>query len=245
MRAVSRLAQRFRFDPPWWATVGVLLVGALFVTAGVWQLGRAGDRRTLVSLFEAGRAAPPVPAPAPGADTPRYQRIRAQGRFDSAHQVLLDARMRHGRAGYEVLTPLVAGGRAVLVNRGWIEADADRSRLPEVGVDEAPRTVEGLLDHVPQAAVTLEASSETQLAWPRRMLYPRAGDISRALGYPVSDYQLLLAPDEADGFERDWRPALMSPTKNVGYAVQWFALAGALVILYVWLNLRRRPGTAS
>lgn len=247
MRAVSKSVRSIRFDPPWWATVGMLVLGALFVAAGVWQLGRAGERRTLIAVFDAGRAAPPVAAPSAPDDAGslRFRRIVATGRYDAAHQVLLDARMRQGRAGYEVLTPLVAGGRGVLVNRGWIEADPDRSRLPELGVDGAPRTVEGLLDHLPRAAVTLATSPAVAGPWPRRMLYPQSGDIGRALGYPVSDYQLLLAPGEADGFEREWRPALMSPTKHVGYAVQWFALAVALVVLYVWLNLRRQPGTPS
>jgi surfeit locus 1 family protein len=48
-----------------------------------------------------------------------------------------------------------------------------------------------------------------------------------------------LDADEPDGFLRDWRPQLLSPEKHLGYAMQWFAMALALVVIYVVVNLRR------
>jgi surfeit locus 1 family protein len=233
------------FRPPWWATLGTLLLGGLLVTAGFWQLSRAADKRELFTSFDAGAAARALAAPDADADLEalRYQPIRAEGHFDASHQVLLDARTRDGRAGYEVLTPLVGGGTAVLVNRGWVQASPDRRRLPDIGVSDQPRSVTGRLDRLPQAAL---ASSPTEAdpaaAWPRRLLFPTAADIGGALGYPVAEYQLLLAADEPDGFVRLWRPAVLTPAEHVGYAVQWFALATALVVIYIVLN--RRQATA-
>ncbi len=228
-----------RFRPPWWATLGTLLLGALFVGAGIWQLGRAEERRALLAAFDDGASGAPLPAPLPGADLAvlRYRTIVASGRYDSDHQVLLDARTRDGQAGYEVLTPLHTAAGAILVNRGWLPADPDRSQLPDVTVDGGERTVHGLLDHLPRAA--LERPGEPISAWPRRLLYPDAAEIGAALGYPVSDYQVLLAPEEPDGLRRDWRPAVMTPTQHLGYAVQWFALAVALGVIYVALNWRK------
>jgi surfeit locus 1 family protein len=71
------------------------------------------------------------------------------------------------------------------------------------------------------------------------MLFPTAADIGAALGYPVADYQLLLGAAEPDGLRRDWRPADMTPTQHVGYALQWFALATAIVVIYVVLNRQK------
>jgi surfeit locus 1 family protein len=240
MRTVNRVRTPFRFHPPWWATLATLAACSVFAMAGVWQLDRAAERRTLLALYEAGAGdAAPLPAPAGAADLTglRYRHIVAEGSYDAAHQVLLDARTRAGRTGYEVLTPLVGPDRAVLVNRGWIPADPDRSRLPPVDVGAGPRRVEGLLDRLPRSALA-EVPQEAG-GWPRRMLYPTADQIAAALGYPVTDYQLLLAPGEPDGFLREWRPALMEPSRHIGYAVQWLALAAAAVVLYVALNLRR------
>ena len=50
---------------------------------------------------------------------------------------------------------------------------------------------------------------------------------------------LLLDKDQPGGFVREWNPVVVGPERHVGYAVQWFALAAALVILYVWVNLNR------
>ncbi|MBM4195810.1 MAG: SURF1 family protein [Gammaproteobacteria bacterium] len=231
-----------RFQPPLWASLGTLVLGGAFVGLGNWQLDRSEQKDVLFERFDTGSAGAPAPAPTDGAAlaTQRYAVIMASGGYDVAHQVLLDARTRDGRAGYEVLTPLVGDGTALLVNRGWIPANPDRRKLPDLAVGDAPRQVTGLLDALPRAALRAGPSdTRPDLPWPRVMLYPTAADLAQALGYPVRDYQLLLDPVGADGFDRRWRPALLTPVEHIGYAVQWFALAGLVVVLYVVLNWRR------
>lgn len=234
------------FRPRWWATLGTAVLSGVFVSAGLWQLARAAEKQALLATFDAGTVARSMPAPAADVDIEalRYRSIQAAGRFDAEHQVLLDARTRDGKAGYEVLTPLTSAGTAVLVNRGWVAASPDRNRLPDVGVGSEPRTVTGLLDRLPRAAfASSQPPVDAAAPWPRRLLFPTAAEIGAVVGYPVADYQLLLGPDEPDGFARDWRPAVMTPGQHVGYAVQWFALATALVVIYVVLNLRKSAVT--
>lgn len=234
---------RRTFRPPWWATLGTLALGGLFLAAGGWQLSRAAEKRAIFAAFEAGAAGEPAPLPGPGADLAplRYRTVRVAGRYDAARQVLLDARTRAGRAGYEVLTPLVPeAGPAILVNRGWVPADPDRTRLPDVAVDGGPRSVAGLLDRLPRAALgTAAPAADPAAPWPRRLLFPTAAALGAELGYDVADLQVLLDPAAPDGYDRAWRPALLTPEQHVGYAVQWFALAAALVVLYAALNWRR------
>ena len=231
-----------RSHPPWWATLAAVLLAAVFAGLGTWQLTRAGEKEEFLIGFDAGLSATPGPAPSGGPPTQasRFRPITATGRYDVAHQFLLDARLRDGRAGYEVLTPLRRAGFAVLVNRGWVPADPDRSRLPDVTVGGEERTVTGLLDRLPRAALAAgPAPEETGGRWPRRLLYPTAAEIAAALGYPVEDYQLLLDHRAADGFARQWRPAVMSAQQHVGYAVQWFALATTVVVIYAVLGFRK------
>jgi surfeit locus 1 family protein len=59
------------------------------------------------------------------------------------------------------------------------------------------------------------------------------------LGYPVADTVILMNESESDGYLRAWRPQLLSPDKHLGYAAQWFAIALALIVIYVVVNLRR------
>jgi surfeit locus 1 family protein len=231
-----------RFRPPLWATLGTVLVGGVFLSLGFWQLGRSEEKAALFARFDAGAAgnAAALPDNGVGLEDRRYAVVTASGSYDTAHQVLLDARTRDGRAGYEVLTPLRGAGTAVLVNRGWVPANPDRRKLPTLEVGSEPRTVTGLLDRLPRAALSAgPLALDPADPWPRVLLYPTADELGEALGYPVRDFQLLLAADQPEGYGRDWRPELLSPAEHVGYAVQWFALAGLLVVLYVALNWRK------
>jgi len=67
--------------------------------------------------------------------------------------------------------------------------------------------------------------------------------LSAILGYPLQPVVILLVPEAPEGYWRDWRPQFggFGPERHRGYAVQWFALAVALIILYVFASARRLP----
>jgi len=226
-----------------WATL--LLVGAcaLFASAGFWQLDRQGQKIALFAAFDRGGDGTAMAGPLTDelATGLRYQNVSLSGRYDASRQILLDNISRDGRAGYEVLTPLLTGDLAVLVNRGWVPAAARRDELPQVSTNDAPRRIEGRLDKLPRPGLRLAGELPTTDApWPRRLLYPLGGEIAAQLGYPVTNYQVLLSPDADDGYRRDWQPKVSGPDTHLGYAVQWFAFAITAVVIYVLLNLKRK-----
>lgn len=232
-----------RFRPPAWASALTALAVASFGGLGGWQLHRAEEKRAFFAAFDAPAGAGTLAAPVADGEAPAlpFAFIRLEGAYDGAHQLLLDARVREGRNGYEVLTPLRTAEGTVLVNRGWIAASPRRDELPEVGVSDARRAITGRLTRLPVPGWRSGTAAPTDTRWPRRLLYPTAGEVSRALGYRVHDYQLLLAPGEPDGYVRDWRPSVMRPEQHLAYAFQWFALALAVIIVFVVVNLARTP----
>jgi surfeit locus 1 family protein len=235
---------RARFHPPPWAIALTALGVALFSALGVWQLRRAAEKRAFFTAFENpafnGVLTKPV-TDLQAASLP-FAFARLRGSYDGAHQVLLDARVREGRSGYEVLTPFRTPDGAVLVNRGWISAPAHRGELPDIAVDDAAREVDGRLTRLPVPGWRSAPAGPGDDRWPRRLLYPTADEISRSLGYRVHDYQLLLAPGASNGFVRDWRPAVMRPEQHLAYALQWFALALTVIIVFVVRNLKIAAG---
>jgi surfeit locus 1 family protein len=50
---------------------------------------------------------------------------------------------------------------------------------------------------------------------------------------------ILLDPGEPDGYVRHWSPPGFPPMRHIGYAVQWFALAAALFVIFIVTNVRR------
>jgi surfeit locus 1 family protein len=230
-----------RFRPGAWGTVATLALVTLALGLGNWQLRRAEEKKALYASFDSASlsaGAVPVDELEPG--TPAFTPVTAYGRFDSQKQVLLDAMMDEGRTGYQVVTPLLREGLpAVLVNRGWVPAASDRAVLPDLEVAENERRVTGFMGHLPEPAMRLADTAGESAGWPRVALYPTREQVEHMLGYPVLEAVILLGPEQADGYRRGWRPQLLSPDRHLGYAMQWFAIALALIVIYVVVNLRR------
>ena len=59
----------------------------------------------------------------------------------------------------------------------------------------------------------------------------------------VIDGLLLLDENAAGGFPRDWHSLGLPPSRHYGYAVQWFALAAALTVIFIGMNTHKQtPG---
>jgi surfeit locus 1 family protein len=230
------------FRPPWWATAALFAAGSLFVAAGFWQLDRADQKRALFSEYALGGEGRVLQSLAQidNAEQLRFQLIELRGQYLSGQQILLDNMLHEGKPGYQVLTPLVTAEGTVLVNRGWLAASADRRQLPDVSVDGGERQISARIDRLPRPGIRLAASAAVpESPWPRRLLYPTAAEIAEQLDTRLPDFQLLLSPDQSDGYLRDWRPVVMGPDTHFGYAVQWFAFTVAIAVIYLLLNVKR------
>jgi surfeit locus 1 family protein len=236
----------YRFRPALIPTLVTVLLLPMLVGLGVWQLDRAEQKREILASLEAGEQAPPVMLNArqPPYEQVRHRKVVAVGQYDPGHQFLLENQVRGGQVGYQVLTPLrLAGaGYAVLVDRGWVPADTDRRHLPKLDVDPASRQVSGTVDLGPSVGMRLGAPAEPGDHWPRRLQYLEYGFIAGQLPYPALPYLIRLDSAQADGYLRDWQPVpAMGPATHLGYAFQWFALAVALLTIFVFVNLKREP----
>src|ERR687889_432977 len=96
----------YSFRPRLWALALAAAACAAGIALGNWQSRRADEKHALAE---------------------HVQRIAVAGEFLPERTVLLDNKLRGGRPGYEVVTPLrLAEGIHVLVNRGWIAAPPRR-----------------------------------------------------------------------------------------------------------------------
>lgn len=230
--------------PPIWATLATLLGLGVFLALGHWQLQRAEEKRLILAEAELGREETLTRLPA--AHLPetlwRYRTVVLAGRYEAARQVLLDNMAQDGQVGYQVLTPFwLDDGDMVLVNRGWLAAEGPRGELPALAIDEAPRELVGQLNRLPRPGLRLGGNEpgDPEDPWPRRFLYPEHETLAAAFGEPLTDLQVQLAPDQPGGYSRRWEVVNMPPERHLGYALQWFAFAAVLVVIYVWLGFIR------
>ncbi len=234
----------FEFRPGLWPSVVTLLLLVLLLGLGFWQLDRAEQKRRLVTQFQGGVSADPIQVDAKLQAAPdlEYQPATVRGRLDPVHQFLLDNRIHQGVVGYEVLTPLLLPEDDVvlLVNRGWVPRGMHREQLPDVSLKEEWVQLRGQLKSPPQKVFTLGEGEDRHLGWPKVLQQIRLELQAEQLGKSLLPMLLLLDPDQDQGYVRQWEPVLgFGPERNVGYALQWFSLALALLVIFLLVNSKR------
>ncbi len=233
---------RREFRPGLVPTLLTLALLPVLVGLGIWQLDRYEQKTELERAYATADAAP-IPADSvTGGERDRFRPVTARGRYDAGRQFLIDNMVRRGRNGFFVITPLrLDNGQLVLVNRGWIAQDSRREPTGDLDVSGEWRRIEGQVGRLPVPGLDLGDEGAAGAAWPSVRQFPDLPELAAALGEPVEPWVLLLSPRAADGFLRQWQPGGMPASRHLGYAVQWFALAAALAIIYVVVNTRRRP----
>jgi surfeit locus 1 family protein len=217
----------------------------LFVRLGMWQLDRADEKRSLIEQYEAGQRSQVELTTETADKLPHYQRVRVSGRYDPAHQILLD-NMPSGRSGwpgYRVVTPLqLSDGSWQLVDRGWVPMGRTRADLPDLQVSDSERTLTGIRDTLPRAGMKMgDAAAATDAPWPRVLNFPQQPAIEQELGRKLLPGLVLLDASQPDGYERVWQAHVgIGPERHIGYAVQWFAFAVAAAVIYGLLSFRRK-----
>lgn len=227
--------------------IGLMVLFAVLLRLGFWQLSRASYKDDLNSRFihnEAQPAAPPALL-LEDADPELWQfrRTLAEGEFDVHRQYLLDNRTHAGRAGYHVLSVLKIPQGAVLVNRGWLAVGPDRSRLPDLPLAAGPVTIAGRLVPTPADGLLLGDTGYGSNGWPKVVQNVDLQEIGRQHGELLLPAMIVLDPsDEACQTCRWQAIAGIGADRHRGYAVQWFSLAGALAVLLTitgWKGWRR------
>src|SRR5579885_128224 len=240
------MAQR-TFRPPSWAILATMAGCLLMIALGVWQLQRAQEKRALDARYAQAAGQLPIELQA-GAAPPVVlmpRAARARGVYLADRQMLLDNQTHGTRIGYAVWTPLrLVDGALLIVNRGWIPHTASGQLPTRLPAPEGEIEVRGLWRALPQPGLRLGAepagASAAERSWPRLVLYPTAAQLSCLYAAPVLPGELLLAPELPGGFLRDWRTVApgFPPQRHEAYALQWFAMAAALLIIFIRLNLK-------
>jgi surfeit locus 1 family protein len=232
------------FAPSWPMTLATIVLLALFVSLGRWQWHRGEIKQRTWAAYEQQMRMPPVDAPARLDAAPRYQALRLLGRFDGEHQFLLDNQFFDGKAGYEVLTPFVlADGRRVLVNRGWVPFLGYRDKLPDVSLSRESLVgdleITARLDELPSPGLASgRAPPGTDATWPKLTSFPTYDELEAALRAKL-EHRVVRMMGGPDNFERATGPPGLSPDRHFSYAIQWWGFALVLLVLYFGLNFRK------
>lgn len=230
---------RLQFHLDWKITLLTALVLPVLVSLGFWQLGRAEEKQEVAAEYQQRLLAPPTRVTGQEHTVARYQRIQARGIYLNERSFLLDNRLRNGRFGYEVVTPLqLAGGGLLLVNRGWIEGDPGRRYLPSIAEVAGEVNLTGYA-YTPEPLPTA-AMADSGERWPLTAQWVDFDAFAGVLGQALQPYVLRLDAGNRGALQTDWPLVNLRPEQHIGYAVQWFAMAAALLIAWIVLSTNLR-----
>ncbi len=221
-----------------------VLVAVVFCALGGWQLQRMHEKEALLAQLPPSRdAALSLPQAAAAPDSLHWVRDQLQFLPGS---VLLDNQLREGRAGIKVYQPArAADGAVVLIDLGWLPLPADRS-MPMISAEQGTQALQGLWAPAPATGIALgpalTAGKQPQTWLATRMDLPA---IATQLGLgagALAPKVLRLDPALPLGYARDLDllPNTLPPSRHLGYAVQWFAMALAVLLIALVLQFKKR-----
>ena len=237
------MSRRYRFQPRLATTVAAAAGIALTLALANWQLNRAHEKEGRAARLEALAKDPPIAlttAEARAEDL-EWRRVTARGRFDARQVVFVDNRIRRGVAGYHVVMPLEIGStsggasRYVLVNRGWIAANPERSVLPAVKTPDGTVEITGLATVPGKRFLELTSQVTEGKVWQNLTLER----YRQAVRIPLQPVVIQQESPLNDGLAREWERPNLGVDKHYGYAFQWLALALTQLVFYLVTHVRR------
>jgi cytochrome oxidase assembly protein ShyY1 len=235
--------------------VFTLVMLALFIGLGVWQLQRRVEKHALIAALTERLAVAPGALPSPeqwSALTPARDEFRRVS-FTAAYEQLPDAMVYSsgsavredisGPGTWAFLPARLPSGETVAVNAGFVpntmqeRSPQDRATAPLI--TGQPVMLTGYLRFPEKAGVLTPAENLARRLWFTRDHLAMA----HALGWgEVAPFYIdLEQPVPASGIPKPGPLEVHLKDDHMQYAITWFALAGAVLIAFAaWLRAQRR-----
>ncbi|GAB5468529.1 MAG: SURF1 family protein [Rhodospirillales bacterium] len=229
------------FRPRLWTSVASLLMFLVLIGLGTWQTVRLDWKQDLIDERQARWASDAVvlPQEAAAMEALMHRRVEVSGRYLHDRELYLPGRSYKGTAGVGVVTPFILDdGRAVMIYRGWVPTSLQETEKRADSNPEGRVTVEGVV--LPggwQGSDWVEPGNNPDgNVWffinPPEMA--EATGVAQAIE-PI--YLGLYREDQEASLPFTPPPPMEMRNDHLQYAITWFALAAALIVIYVIFHL--------
>ncbi|MCA1366630.1 SURF1 family protein [Bradyrhizobium sp. BRP14] len=230
---------------------GAVLVVAAFavlVSLGTWQMQRLQWKEALIAAISERRAAPSVPleqieAMAAAGEDIDYRTVHVSGVYDHGRERHFFA-THEGRTGFYVFTPLMlADGRALFVNRGFVPFEKKDASTRSAGQVTRGVMINGLarprLSQKPSSLVPDNDIAKNIFYW--KDLDGMTDSAGLAADRVLPFFVDADAVENPGGLPIGGVTQFDLPNNHLQYALTWYGLAAALVVvsgLYVYRRKR-------
>jgi surfeit locus 1 family protein len=224
--------------PSLWAGAGLVLLLGL----GTWQLARLQWKEALIAAREAGLRARPaeLPRALEAARALELHPVRVEGQFQNERELYLNLESARGEAGFHIVTPLVlADGATLLVDRGFVPTDHKAPDTRQAGELAGTVSVTGLvrLPSIGKPSWFTPDNDPARNSW--FFVDPAAMGKAAGVERPLPFYVDADASPNPGGLPQGGQTLTDLPNNHLQYAITWYALAVALIAIYIRFARRR------
>ncbi len=239
------MLNRIGFRPSLWPTLISVPALVLLLGLGTWQVQRLYWKTALIDRLESRMAAPAMDLPATlsDPDAAEFRRGRVAGRFLHAREMYLLGTSPRGNAGFYVVTPLLrAEAPPVLVNRGWVPPERKHPARRQAGQPPGQVVVEGIVRKAQTPGWFTPDNEPDKNLW--FTIDPAAMGRAAGLDRVAPVYLQAQAVEAPRGAPLGLPSELKLRNQHLQYAITWYALALALVVIYVLYHRQRQRQAA-
>ena len=220
----------------------ILIFAIIFVpitiSLGLWQIERANEKKVIISNYDKLLVSSPI-ALQKEQPLENWQPIETVGTYQDL-VIYEDNAINSGKAGFKVYHLFQNGdGTFMFVHRGFIERNLIKNNLPRIDTPVGKKNIKGttlfkqnntFVKNIEESDIRIIQEFYTSVLIERfpilkdRYLHP---------------FLFNLDVRDADKFQPIEKPVNMTASKHIGYAIQWFGLCAALIILTIYAYRRK------
>ena len=221
------------------AIIGASLIVVSFLSLlalGTWQTQRLEWKNALVEAINTGINMAPVPL-GDSDEHAEYNHVQISGVFNYDQEFYLHAIDKNGYAGFHIYVPLMRQGeRTIIVNRGFVPPALVE---PETRVAGQVLGVVSLTGVLRKTAIKKYFIPENEIE-NNRWFYADLGAMAKAAGLSEADvYPMFVEADfgqNKNNIPRGGVTRVKITNNHLGYAITWFGLALALLVVVFIYN---------
>ncbi len=215
-----------------------IIFAPLTFSLGVWQVNRANEKIEIIENYDKLLFSDPLVL---DNDHKNWQPIKTSGKFEDLI-VYEDNAILDGKAGYKIYHLFKnLDSSYIFVHRGFRERNRIKNNLPVVEVPEGFQNLEGkVLRRANNSFVQNIQESDPRIIQEFDLSYLKER-YSSLENRDIYVYLFNLQEEDEMKFSSIEKPVNMSSSKHIGYAIQWFGLCLALIILTIYAY-RRKDG---
>jgi surfeit locus 1 family protein len=202
---------------------------AVLLALGTWQVQRLHWKQRILAEIARAEAAAAIPLPP---DPDPYKKVLVTGHLRDDLAALYGAEVRDTptgtQLGMQLIEPLARPeGDPILVDRGWVP---DKRPRP-IAHPQGEVTIEGYVR--PSDAPGLFSAKDDPAA--RQFFTLNAPNIASGLGLRevVPFFLVAIGPAPPERYPEPARHLPRPPNNHLSYAITWYGLAMALVVIFV------------